>query len=150
MLRARIVRILIATLFGLLHCGAGEAVAYKGHESQSLTHVESPHRQTFNPTRAMPTKIKDRASQPAKRRVAFLLSAPHACSVKLAGDFTGWEESAREMTRQDNGSWKVIVTISPGLHEYRFIVDGQWADDPRCDARKPNPFGGENCLRLVE
>jgi hypothetical protein len=54
------------------------------------------------------------------------------------------------MTRQRNGSWKATVTVAPGQHEYRFIVDGQWTDDPKCDARKPNPFGGENCMRVVE
>ena len=54
------------------------------------------------------------------------------------------------MKRQRNGSWKALVAVPPGQHKYRFIVDGQWADDPKCDARKPNPFGGENCTRVVE
>ena len=54
------------------------------------------------------------------------------------------------MKRQRNGAWKATVAVSPGQHEYRFIVDGQWVDDPKCDTRKPNPFGGENCTRVVE
>lgn len=100
--------------------------------------------------RAMSAKAKPAPPTPAKRRVSFTLSAPDARNVKLAGDFTGWEDAAREMTRQRNGSWKATVTVPPGQHEYRFIVDGQWVDDPKCDARKPNPFGGENCTRVVE
>jgi 1,4-alpha-glucan branching enzyme len=99
--------------------------------------------------RPMSAKAKTAAPAPAKRRVSFTLSAPDARNVKLAGDFTGWEDDAREMTRQRNGSWKTTVTVAPGQHEYRFIVDGQWVDDPRCDTRKPNPFGGENCTRVV-
>ncbi len=87
---------------------------------------------------------------PAKRRVAFSLSAPDARNVKLAGDFTGWADAPCEMTRQQNGSWKAIVAVPLGQHEYRFIVDGQWADDPNCEVRKLNPFGGENCTRVVE
>lgn len=97
----------------------------------------------------MSAKTKIVAPAPPRRRVAFSLSAPDARNVKLAGDFTGWEDHAREMKRQRNGAWKTTVAVPPGQHEYRFIVDGQWADDPKCDARKPNPFGGENCTRLV-
>lgn len=97
----------------------------------------------------MSAKVKPAALPVAKRRTSFTLSAPDARNVKLAGDFTGWEDDAREMTRQRNGSWTTTVTVAPGQHEYRFIVDGQWVDDPRCDARKPNPFGGENCTRVV-
>ncbi|MEN9574315.1 MAG: hypothetical protein RL514_2170 [Verrucomicrobiota bacterium] len=98
----------------------------------------------------MSAKTKPAAPAPAKRRVSFSLSAPDARNVKLAGDFTGWEADAREMTRQRNGSWKATLAVPPGQHEYRFIVDGQWADDPKCEVRKPNPFGGENCTRVVE
>ena len=99
--------------------------------------------------RPMSAKTKTAAPAPVRRRVAFSLSAPDARNVKLAGDFTGWEDEAREMKRQRNGAWKTTVAVPPGQHEYRFIVDGQWADDPKCDARKPNPFGGENCTRVV-
>jgi 1,4-alpha-glucan branching enzyme len=109
-----------------------------------------PKAKRSNPRRAMSAKTKLPASAPARRRISFTLSAPDARNVKLAGDFTGWEDAAREMTRQSNGSWKTTVTVAPGQHEYRFIVDGQWVDDPRCDVRKPNPFGGENCTRVVE
>jgi 1,4-alpha-glucan branching enzyme len=84
------------------------------------------------------------------RRIVFNFSAPDARSVSLAGEFTAWEKAAQEMGRQKDGTWMITVTLAPGQHEYRFIVDGQWADDPHCDVRKPNPFGGENCLRVVE
>ena len=98
----------------------------------------------------MSAKTKPPTRSPAERRVAFSLSAPDARNVKLVGDFTGWEEAAREMTRQHNGSGKATIAVPPGQHEYRFIVDGPWADDPKCEVRKPNPFGGENCTRIVE
>lgn len=98
----------------------------------------------------MSAKSKSTAPPPPKRRVSFSLSAPDARNVKLVGDFTGWEDAAREMKRNGNGAWKTTVAVPPGQHEYRFIVDGQWADDPKCDVRKPNPFGGENCTRVVE
>lgn len=98
----------------------------------------------------MSAQSRPATSSPAKRRVSFTLSAPDARNVKLAGDFTAWEEAPREMKRNGNGAWKTTVSVPPGQHEYRFIVDGQWVDDPKCELRKPNPFGGENCTRVVE
>ncbi len=98
----------------------------------------------------MSAQSQSDSESPPTRRVSFSLSAPDARNVKLAGDFTGWEEAPCEMKRSGNGSWKATVAVAPGQHEYRFIVDGQWADDPNCDIRKPNPFGGENCTRVVE
>ena len=41
------------------------------------------------------------------------------------------------------------VILPPGVHQYRFVVDGQWSDDPACTQRAPNPFGGENMMRRV-
>ncbi len=96
------------------------------------------------------TSAQRSAPAPARRRVAFSISAPDARNVKLVGDFTSWDQEALEMKRQANGSWKATLAVPPGEHEYRFIVDGQWADDPKCTLRKPNPFGGENCLRVVD
>ena len=39
--------------------------------------------------------------------------------------------------------------LGPGAHRYRFIVDGEWRDDPECKSRVPNPFGGVNSLLTV-
>jgi hypothetical protein len=39
--------------------------------------------------------------------------------------------------------------LPPGAHHYRFLVDGEWRDDPECALRTPNPFGGENMTRQV-
>jgi len=38
---------------------------------------------------------------------------------------------------------------TPGRYEYRFVVDGQWRDDPACTERVPNGFGSENCVLRV-
>ena len=79
----------------------------------------------------------------------FSLAAPDAMSVLLVGDFTHWEEKPVSMTKQPGGVWTAKVNLPPGTHHYRFLVDGQWRDDPECTARVPNPFGGENSVRTV-
>lgn len=85
----------------------------------------------------------------SKIKVTFSLSAPTAQSVQLAGCFTGWEASALPLKRQKSGLWKVTVPLDPGSYHYRFIVDGQWQDDPACTTRVSNPFGTEDCVLTV-
>ena len=68
----------------------------------------------------------------------------------LAGDFTGWEQNPAPLKKQKSGLWKTTVPLEPGSHEYRFVVDGEWRDDPECFMRVKNPFGVENCVRMVD
>jgi hypothetical protein len=54
------------------------------------------------------------------------------------------------LERQQNGTWSCTVQLSPGTYEYRFIVDGQWVDDPLSPRYVHNPFGGTNCVLEVK
>lgn len=76
----------------------------------------------------------------------FSLSASEAITVSLAADFTGWDQAPISLKKQKNGVWKTTVSLAPGSYEYRFLVDGQWADDPGCSTLRPNIFGGHNCV----
>jgi len=78
------------------------------------------------------------------KKAIFSLKADNASSVRLAGDFTNWEKAPIEMSLSDNGDWSAVISLQPGSYSYRFIVDGEWQDDPRCTQRHPNPFGTEN------
>ena len=69
-----------------------------------------------------------------------------AQEVLLAGDFTGWEKMPIKLTKSDQGKWKTFVTLAPGKYHYKFLVDGQWKDDPRAKSRCPNPFGSSDCV----
>lgn len=84
-----------------------------------------------------------------KSKITFALHAPEAHEVRLAGNFTQWEQAAMTLRKQKNGTWRKTVQLPPGTYEYRFVVDGQWQDDPACPARQPNAFGGQNCVRVV-
>lgn len=79
---------------------------------------------------------------------SFSITAPGAVSVLLAGDFTHWKDKAIPM-RKEGGVWRATVPLPPGTHRYRFIVDGQWRDDPECTLRVPNPYGGEDSVRKI-
>jgi len=79
----------------------------------------------------------------------FAIHAPAAMSVQLVGDFTHWQERPVSLQKSAGDVWRAELELSPGTHHYRFIVDGQWTDDPNCTIRVPNPFGGENMVRTV-
>ena len=80
---------------------------------------------------------------------SFAFTAPTATSVQLVGDFTHWKDSPINLRKTGNGVWQGTVQLEPGTHHYRFLVDGQWRDDPECTVRVPNPFGSENMVRQV-
>jgi Glycogen recognition site of AMP-activated protein kinase len=82
-------------------------------------------------------------------KAEFHLEAPSACSVKLAADFTDWEKYPLDMIKSEDGVWFTLVPLSPGQYTYRFIVDGEWRDDPRPVQRVPNPFGTANAVLKV-
>jgi 1,4-alpha-glucan branching enzyme len=84
-----------------------------------------------------------------KRKEAFTLFAPSAGDVQLVGDFTSWQEKPIRLKKARDGTWKATVTLEPGVHEYRFLVDGEWKSDPECTESRPNPFGAENSVREV-
>ena len=79
----------------------------------------------------------------------FKFEAPLAGSVKLAADFTGWEKFPVDMTKSEEGVWHAVIPLPPGDHSYRFIVDGQWCDDPHPAFCVANPFGTFNAVVKV-
>ena len=120
----------------------------------SIMKTSAPAKKTAAPKKrsiksgngTQPLADKPRSSS---ERTQFQLRAPTAGSVKLAADFTGWEKSPLEMNKDDEGMWVASVLLSPGQYAYRFIVDGEWFDDPSPFQSLPNPFGTLNSVIRV-
>ena len=85
-----------------------------------------------------------------KRTATFRLDAPYAAQVFVAGSFNDWSPVATPLVRDEAGTWTGTVNIYPGEYEYRFVVDGVWADDPANMMRRCNEFGTENCILAVK
>jgi 1,4-alpha-glucan branching enzyme len=83
------------------------------------------------------------------RKVPFEFLAPAAKEVYLAGDFNNWDASSNPMREDKKGIWKITLSLKPGTYEYRFLVDGNWENDPSCCDCVPNEFGSQNCVRIV-
>lgn len=80
------------------------------------------------------------------RKQGFRFVCPGAMVVQLVGDFTEWSKAPISLAKGPGGVWSIQVPLRPGVHHYRFLVDGEWRDDPECTVRVPNPFGTENAV----
>lgn len=78
--------------------------------------------------------------------VRFRLPYLPAGEVFLAGSFNAWHPQMFPMIEAEGGGWIKDVTLSPGIHEYRFVADGAWMADPGNPRVVPNPFGGLNSV----
>lgn len=82
--------------------------------------------------------------------VQFLLSAPEASSVVVAGDFDGWEGSHALQDPDGDGLWTGRVPVRPGVHAYMFLVDGStWVTDPEAERYADDGFGNRNAVLAV-
>jgi len=78
--------------------------------------------------------------------VTFLYENPSAKTVIVAGTFNEWHAERDPLKKDRTGKWKIVKYLSPGSHEYRFVVDNIWTTDPLCLMRRPNIYGGDNCV----
>jgi 1,4-alpha-glucan branching enzyme len=76
----------------------------------------------------------------AGRQQVFEVRAPTARRVELIGDFTQWQ--AVSLTRSQDGTWSVTLTLDPGLHRLNLRVDdAPWGVPPGVPA-VADDFGG--------
>jgi 1,4-alpha-glucan branching enzyme len=94
-----------------------------------------------------PNTSTSKASPP---KVCFALRQVHARSVTVAGSFNDWQPTQHPMIFDGKDTWRLELELPPGTYEYRFVVDGEWCDDPEAARRVANPFGGENAVCVVE
>lgn len=82
--------------------------------------------------------------------VQFLLEAPGAISVAVAGDFTDWEPAFTLDDADGDGVWSGRIAVRPGVHGYMFLVDGtEWMTDPNASRYQDDGFGNRNAVLAV-
>lgn len=97
-----------------------------------------------------PAVAREEIPQRMTTLITFSLEAPAARNVCVAGCFNGWDPLATPLKRNEQGVWTCAIGIEPGEHQYRFVVDGEWWDDPLNGARCWNEFGTQNCMLTVK
>lgn len=73
----------------------------------------------------------------------------NAKNILLAGDFNNWNEYSLRMN-QKGDEWSINVTLAPGKHLYKFIVDGKWIIDPANKLWEQNEHGTGNSVLWIE
>ncbi|MFO0679111.1 MAG: hypothetical protein U0169_21470 [Polyangiaceae bacterium] len=71
-----------------------------------------------------------------------------ARSVALAGEIGDWQNHA-PFRRQDDGTFALDVRVTPGVHAYKFVVDGEWVLDGS-NPRTRNRAGDVENVLVVE
>jgi hypothetical protein len=89
-----------------------------------------------------PSAVSRQPSAGGPPLVTFVLLAPQARSVALAGDFNDWDASRVLMRREASGLWTVDVPLTPGRYRYVFVVDGRrFVADPAAPRAAGDDFG---------
>ena len=45
--------------------------------------------------------------------------------------------------------WTKVLTLEPGTYQYRYVVDGEWREDPANPQSAPGPTGQPNSILHV-
>ena len=98
-----------------------------------------------------PRQNKPTLMIPAELReiVHLEFCAPGAKQVSVAGSFNGWDAAALPMKKIGDSAWAIDLELKPGRHEYRFVVDGRWHEDPKAVETADNPYGGKNSVLMI-
>jgi chromosome partitioning protein len=101
-----------------------------------------------------PTEIgADADDSGPPREVVVRFRDDSAGDVRIAGDFNGWvpDRGVRSLLGSDGDTrvWTKVLTLEPGTYQYRYIVDGEWQEDPANPQSAPGPTGQPNSILHV-
>ena len=120
--------------------GAGAKSAKKSAPSKTLTSKAAG-------SAGKQAKAAKKPAKPGKAGTVFSLDAPRAGEAYVAGSFNDW--AIVPLSRNPMGIWTCTIQLEPGEYEYRFLVDGEWWDDPMNEMRRGNEFGTHNCILTI-
>jgi chromosome partitioning protein len=87
------------------------------------------------------------------REVVVRFRDAEAADVRIAGDFNGWvpDKGVRSVIESDGPTrvWTKVMVLPPGTYQYRYVVDGEWREDPANPESVPGPAGQPNSLLHV-
>jgi hypothetical protein len=76
--------------------------------------------------------------------IEFTYSAPNANNVSVAGSFNNWNTTANPLQKDPEGIWKTVISVQPGKHQYKYVVDGVWNYDQDNGETADDGYGGQN------
>ncbi|MDP2928064.1 MAG: AAA family ATPase [Candidatus Omnitrophota bacterium] len=86
---------------------------------------------------------------PGLNEVVLSVKAPDAKEVYLAGEFNNWKLDENSRMEQTNGCWTKRLNLNNGKYRYRFVIDGNWSEDPANPLTQLNTYGTLDSLLEV-
>jgi len=116
---------------------AALAVEVEATEPAERVETIAPALLADDPTREVVVQFRDAAAR----------------DVRIAGDFNGWvpDKGVRSLMDSEGTTrvWTKILQLPPGTYEYRYVVDGEWREDPENADVVPSSVGGRNSILVV-
>ena len=101
-------------------------------------------------TSARKPAARKQSAKVATTPVTFTVHAEKGKSVFLAGEFNGWDPTAKKMAyKAKEGLYAATIRLAPGTYQYKFVIDGTWCVDPENIHSVPNDQGTFNSLVTV-
>lgn len=84
-------------------------------------------------------------------KVTFSVDAKTANEASVVGDFNNWNPKEGELSKLKNGTFKGLFEIpKDATYEFKYVVDGNFVNEPEADGQQWNDFAGaENSLLVV-
>ena len=81
-------------------------------------------------------------------KVTFTVPAEDAKEVTVVGCFNEWDAKANPLKKLKNGSFKGAISLdAEDSYEFRYLVDGEFQNEPEADDQVWNDFAGaENSI----
>lgn len=92
------------------------------------------------------------ATKPIQVKEGFLFSyySPGAKEIFLAGDFNGWKRRESPLVKGKDDVWRTVLKLEPNRsYDYKYIVDGNWVNDPNNGDLSPDEAGGANSVIFI-
>jgi len=108
--------------------------------NESLPQAEKPRRG--------PSEHENRV-----REVVLHFRDSGADEVRIAGDFNGWvpDKGVFSIVESEGEGrvWTKVLRLPPGGYQYRYVVDGEWREDPDNPETTRSAVGGRNSVLQV-
>jgi len=116
------------------------------HAALAVEVEASPPAQSEATLEAGPTEF-------APREIVVRFRDERANDVRIAGDFNGWvpDKGVRSLIESEGTTrvWTKILRLAPGTYQYRYVVDGEWREDPENPEAIASAVGGRNSVLVV-
>jgi 1,4-alpha-glucan branching enzyme len=84
-------------------------------------------------------------------KVTFSVVAKEANEASVVGDFNNWNPAEGVLSKLKNGTFKGVFDVNKDAsYEFKYLIDGDFVNEPEADSFKWNAFAGnENGVLAV-